>query len=61
MRLIPAPPLSAAAARLNRPRPGGAANVDETESDLLMRVEGMTCDGCADAVGRTVRRIGRRR
>lgn len=30
--------------------------MDET-TDLLMRVEGMTCDGCAEAVRRTVRRL----
>ncbi|WP_289015901.1 heavy metal-associated domain-containing protein [uncultured Methylobacterium sp.] len=30
--------------------------MDET-TDLLMRVEGMTCDGCAEAVARTVRRL----
>ena len=28
-----------------------------THTDLLMRVEGMTCDGCAAAVTRTVNRI----
>lgn len=28
-----------------------------THTDLLMRVEGMTCDGCAAAVTRTVKRI----
>lgn len=26
-------------------------------TDLLMRVEGMTCEGCAEAVRRTVRRL----
>ncbi|WP_375454274.1 heavy-metal-associated domain-containing protein [uncultured Methylobacterium sp.] len=31
--------------------------MDEGASDLLMRVEGMTCDGCAEAVRRIVRRI----
>ncbi|APT32940.1 MULTISPECIES: heavy-metal-associated domain-containing protein [Methylobacterium] len=31
--------------------------MDETRTDLLMRVEGMTCDGCAAAVTRTVKRI----
>jgi copper chaperone len=31
--------------------------MDETRADLLMRVDGMTCDGCAAAVARTVRRI----
>ncbi len=30
--------------------------MDET-TDLLMRVEGMTCEGCAEAVRRTVRRL----
>ncbi|MBE7248515.1 MAG: heavy-metal-associated domain-containing protein [Actinomycetospora chiangmaiensis] len=31
--------------------------MDETRAELLMRVDGMTCDGCAAAVTRTVRRI----
>ena len=31
--------------------------MDETRADLLMRVEGMTCDGCAAAVTRTVKRV----
>lgn len=31
--------------------------MSETGSDLLMRVEGMTCDGCAESVRRIVRRI----
>ena len=31
--------------------------MDETHADLLMQVEGMTCDGCAAAVTRTVTRI----
>ncbi|MCJ2052674.1 heavy-metal-associated domain-containing protein [Methylobacterium sp. J-070] len=31
--------------------------MDETHAELLMRVDGMTCDGCAAAVTRTVRRI----
>ncbi|KAA0121081.1 copper chaperone [Methylobacterium sp. UNC378MF] len=31
--------------------------MDETRADLLMRVEGMTCDGCAAAVTRAVKRI----
>ena len=31
--------------------------MDETRADLLMRVEGMTCDGCAAAVTRAVQRI----
>jgi copper chaperone len=26
-------------------------------SDLLLRVEGMTCDGCAAAVARAIRRL----
>lgn len=28
-----------------------------TQADLLMRVEGMTCDACAAAVTRTIQRI----
>lgn len=31
--------------------------MDGTRADLRMRVEGMTCDGCAAAVTRTVQRI----
>ncbi|MCJ2132989.1 heavy-metal-associated domain-containing protein [Methylobacterium sp. J-026] len=31
--------------------------MDTTRADLLMRVEGMTCDGCAAAVTRTVKRL----
>ncbi|MBE7245042.1 MAG: heavy-metal-associated domain-containing protein [Actinomycetospora chiangmaiensis] len=31
--------------------------MDETRAELLMRVDGMTCDGCAAAVTRTVKRI----
>jgi copper chaperone len=31
--------------------------MDDTHADLLMRVDGMTCDGCAAAVTRTVNRI----
>ena len=31
--------------------------MDETHADLLMRVEGMTCDGCAAAVTRAVQRV----
>jgi copper chaperone len=31
--------------------------MDATHADLLMRVEGMTCDGCAAAVTRTVKRL----
>ena len=29
----------------------------EETADLLMRVEGMTCDGCAEAVRRAIRRL----
>jgi copper chaperone len=31
--------------------------MDGTRTDLLMRVDGMTCDGCAAAVTRTVARV----
>ncbi|MCJ2065149.1 heavy-metal-associated domain-containing protein [Methylobacterium sp. J-088] len=31
--------------------------MDATHADLLMRVEGMTCDGFAAAVTRTVKRL----
>lgn len=31
--------------------------MDATHTDLLMRVEGMTCDACAAAVTRTVQRL----
>ncbi|WP_336488624.1 heavy-metal-associated domain-containing protein [Methylobacterium nigriterrae] len=31
--------------------------MDETRADFLMRVEGMTCDGCAEAVRRAIRRL----
>ncbi|MDP4006040.1 heavy-metal-associated domain-containing protein [Methylobacterium sp. NEAU K] len=31
--------------------------MDGTRTDLRMRVEGMTCDGCAAAVTRAVNRI----
>ncbi|WP_457107820.1 heavy-metal-associated domain-containing protein [Methylobacterium sp. P5_C11] len=31
--------------------------MDETRADLLIRVEGMTCDGCAAAVTGLVKRI----
>lgn len=31
--------------------------MDETRSDLLMRVDGMTCDGCVEAVRRTIQRL----
>ena len=31
--------------------------MDEPRKDLLMRVDGMSCEGCADAVTRTVRTL----
>ncbi|GJE62592.1 heavy-metal-associated domain-containing protein [Methylobacterium trifolii] len=31
--------------------------MDESRADLLMRVEGMICDGCAAAVTRAIQRI----
>jgi copper chaperone len=31
--------------------------MDDTRKDLLMQVDGMTCQGCVDAVKRTVRRL----
>jgi copper chaperone len=31
--------------------------MDATRMDLLMQVEGMTCDGCAEAVRRAIRRV----
>lgn len=31
--------------------------MDATRSDLMLRVEGMTCDGCAAAVGKAIRRV----
>ena len=31
--------------------------MDATHPALLMRVDGMTCDGCAAAVTRTVKRL----
>ncbi|GJD72323.1 heavy-metal-associated domain-containing protein [Methylobacterium goesingense] len=31
--------------------------MDATPSDLLMQVEGMTCDGCAAAVRRAIQRL----
>ncbi|KQP58187.1 heavy metal transporter [Methylobacterium sp. Leaf399] len=31
--------------------------MDAMRTDLLMRVEGMTCDGCAAAVTRAIRRL----
>lgn len=31
--------------------------MDAMRSDLLLRVEGMTCDGCAKAVARAIRRL----
>ncbi|QFU15709.1 heavy-metal-associated domain-containing protein [Microvirga thermotolerans] len=31
--------------------------MDEPRKDLLMKVEGMTCQGCVDAVTRAIRRL----
>lgn len=31
--------------------------MDDTPIELTMRVEGMTCEGCADAVRRTIQRL----
>ena len=31
--------------------------MDETRTELLMQVEGMTCAGCTEAVRRTIRRL----
>jgi copper chaperone len=31
--------------------------MDEPRKDLIMQVDGMTCDGCVAAVTRTVRRL----
>lgn len=31
--------------------------MDAMPADLLMRVEGMTCDGCATAVRRAIQRV----
>ncbi|MBX9932688.1 MAG: heavy-metal-associated domain-containing protein [Methylobacterium sp.] len=31
--------------------------MDAMRSDLMLRVEGMTCDGCAAAVGKAIRRL----
>lgn len=31
--------------------------MDATQSDLLMQVDGMTCDGCAEAVRRAILRL----
>lgn len=31
--------------------------MDDAGRDLLMKVEGMTCQGCVDAVTRVVRRL----
>jgi copper chaperone len=31
--------------------------MDAERMDLLMQVEGMTCDGCAEAVRRAIRRV----
>jgi copper chaperone len=40
--------------RIKKP---GANLMDATPSDLLMQVEGMTCDGCAAAVRRAIQRL----
>lgn len=31
--------------------------MDQTPIELTMRVDGMTCEGCAEAVRRTIRRL----
>jgi copper chaperone len=31
--------------------------MDEERNELLMQVEGMTCQGCVDAVTKTIRRL----
>jgi copper chaperone len=31
--------------------------MDEPRKDLLMQVEGMTCQGCVDAVTKAIRRL----
>ncbi|MBZ6076109.1 heavy-metal-associated domain-containing protein [Microvirga puerhi] len=31
--------------------------MDEPRKDLLMKVEGMTCQGCVDAVTKAIRRL----
>jgi copper chaperone len=31
--------------------------MDQSPIELTMRVEGMTCEGCAEAVRRTIRRL----
>jgi len=31
--------------------------MDEERKDLLMQVEGMTCQGCVDAVTKTIKRL----
>ena len=31
--------------------------MDQSPLELTMRVEGMTCEGCAEAVRRTIRRL----
>ncbi|MFG5121186.1 heavy-metal-associated domain-containing protein [Methylorubrum sp. POS3] len=31
--------------------------MDDTPIELTMRVEGMTCEGCANAVRRTIQRL----
>lgn len=33
------------------------ASADQEPIELTMRVEGMTCEGCAEAVRRTIRRL----
>lgn len=35
----------------------GSRRMDAIRSDLLMQVEGMTCDGCANAVRRAILRL----
>ncbi|HEX2727451.1 MAG TPA: heavy-metal-associated domain-containing protein, partial [Beijerinckiaceae bacterium] len=29
----------------------------DTRNDVMMKVDGMTCEGCADTVRRTIRRL----
>jgi copper chaperone len=31
--------------------------MDETRNDVMMKVDGMTCEGCAETVRRTIRRL----
>ncbi|GBU20057.1 hypothetical protein AOPFMNJM_3414 [Methylobacterium jeotgali] len=31
--------------------------LDDTQADLILKVDGMTCGGCAEAVGRAIRRL----